>query len=126
MRKDACGRSLLLVCAALMVFICDHPCPRWFDNPKSLGIHQHTCEARLQNSPLLENAVDKYEAKKAARRANKRRKMEDGTAAELLAEDSVLEESQIVAAVRFLPRAITNFDLTWDCLSLPNSPMILG
>jgi hypothetical protein len=86
---------LTVALAALMVFICDHPCTRKFDNSRSLSLHQITCETRLQNNPLLENAVEKYEAKKAERRANKRRRLLDGSGVDAIPVDVIIDAETV-------------------------------
>jgi hypothetical protein len=82
---------LILGLAALMAFVCNNPCTRKFDNSRSLSLHQITCETRLQDNPLLENAAEKYEAKKAERRANKRRRLLDGSGVDAIPAETIVD-----------------------------------
>jgi hypothetical protein len=54
-------------------------------------MHQITCETRLQDNPLLENAAEKYEAKKAERRANKRRRLLDGSGLDVIPAEIIID-----------------------------------
>ena len=89
------GHLYLLILAALMVFIFDNPCTWRFDNSRSLSLHQITCETRLQDNPLLKNAVEKYEAKKAERRANKRRRLLDGSGVDAIPVEVVIDSEKL-------------------------------